>query len=151
MRSDRLWRLLFSGSVVVLLLGILLLRTEPAPIWFLVVYPAIGGVLAHMASRTSPTVEGIARVETSVIAATALFVLWAIVNVLLVDFLIGQMLADVYVSGLPVHKVAFIALPAIAVCLWWALERRLARVRMRGVRGRAGDAPAGKTRPVQRV
>ena len=89
----------------------------------------VGAMLAHIASRTSPTVEEIARIETSVIAAAAIFVLAAIVNVLLADLLMRQIETNEYLGGTLFDRVAFFALPALSVLLWLALERRLTRLR----------------------
>ena len=129
MSQDAIWRLMFSAAIAVLMLGILLVRSEPVPPWVLIVYPAVGAVLAHIASRTSPTVEGIERLETGTIAAAAIFVLAALVNVLLIDVLLREFLSGEFLDGGKFRRFSFLALPAISVLLWWALERRLTRLR----------------------
>ena len=129
MSQDHIWRLLFAAAIAILMLGILLIRSEPVQTWVLIVYPGVGAMLAHIASRTSPTVEEIARIETSVIAAAAIFVLAAIVNVLLADLLMRQIETNEYLGGTLFDRVAFFALPALSVLLWLALERRLTRLR----------------------
>ena len=129
MSQDAIWRLMFSAAIAVLMLGILLVRSEPVPLWVLAVYPLVGAFLANIASRTSPTVEGIERLETSTIAAAAIFVLAALVNVLLIDVLLREYLSGEFLDGSHFQRFSFIALPGISVLLWWALERRLTRLR----------------------
>lgn len=129
--QDRLWRLLFSAAIAVLMLGILLIRSEPVPSWVLFVYPGVGALLANIASRTSPSDARLARFETSIIAAAAIFILAALVNVLLIDALMQDFLAGEILSGPGLRRISFLALPAISVLLWWSLERRLARIRVR--------------------
>ena len=131
MLSDKLWRFLFSFAIAVLMAGILLIRAEPVPTWVLVTYPAVGAALAHIASRTSPSVEGIARVETSVIAAAAIFVLACLVNVLLIDLLVSEIRDGRELPAPAMKRYSVVVLPLISVLLWWALERRLTRFRQR--------------------
>lgn len=135
MSQDKTWRLMFSAAITVLMLGILLVRAEPVPTWVLVVYPLCGGALANIASRTSPNVEEIARIETSVIAAAAIFVLAALVNVLLVDLFMRQVETNEFLGGSSFDQFTFFALPSISVLLWWALERRLTRLRQARQKG----------------
>ena len=138
MSQDRIWRLMFSVAIAVLMVGILLIRSEPVPNWVLWVYPAVGAVLANIASRTSPTVEGIARLETSTIAAAAIFILAALINVLLIDLLLREYLTGEFLDGDNFRIFSFLALPSISVLLWWALERRLTRMRKEQVARRDG-------------
>lgn len=136
MSQDAIWRLMFSAAIAVLMLGILLVRSEPVPLWVLAVYPLVGAFLAHIASRTSPTIEGIERLETSTIAAAAIFVLAALVNLLLIDVLLREYLSGEFLDGDAFQRFSFLALPAISVLLWWALERRLTRLRRKKKAGK---------------
>ena len=129
MSHDAVWRMMFTAAIAVLMLGILLVRSEPVPFWVLIVYPVVGALLANIASRTSPTIEGIARLETSTVAAAAIFVLAALVNVLLIDVLLREFKSGEFSEGDRVEQLSFLVLPAISVLLWWALERRLTRMR----------------------
>ncbi len=124
MSRDAIWSILFSGAIAVLMLSILLTRAEPTPLWVLLAYPAVGAALGQVVSRTSPTVDGIARVETSTIAAAGIVILAILVNMLLIERLSSTVLA-----GGAGSIFTYIALPAISVLLWWALERRLGRMR----------------------
>lgn len=129
MLSDGLWRFLFSLAICVLMVGILMTRSEPTPLWVMIGYPLVGAALANIASRTSPSADQMARVETTVIAAAAIFVLASLVNLMLLDLLVS------YQSGIRTHPnpklktASLIILPLISVLLWWALERRLTRFR----------------------
>ena len=129
MTKDATWRALFSVAIAILMLGILIIRSEPVPAWVLAVYPLVGAVLANIASRTSPTVEGIARLETSTIAAAAIVVLASLLNLLLLDMLRREYMSGEFLSGSAFRQFVFLALPAVSVLLWWALERRLTRLR----------------------
>ncbi|MFK7943572.1 MAG: hypothetical protein AB8B85_11760, partial [Paracoccaceae bacterium] len=108
---------------------ILLIRAEPTPIWVLVFYPTVGAVLANIASRTSPLTKDIARVETSVIAAAAIFVLACLVNLLLIELLVTEIRAGLTVRQPASQRWSLVVLSAVSVLLWWALERRLTRMR----------------------
>lgn len=143
-QSDAGWSAVFSMAIAVLMLAILMIRTEPVDIWVLFVYPAIGALLAHVASRTSPTVEGIAWIETSTIAAACVVVLAALVNLLLLEVLYREMWSGEYLNGDGYQQFSFFALPTISVLLWWALERRLTLIRQRGAKKKI-------LRPVQTV
>lgn len=147
MSNDAIWRGLFSIAIAILMLGILLIRSEPVPDWVLVVYPLVGAVLANIASRTSPTVEGIARLETSAIAAAAVVVLAALLNLLLLDMLRREYMSGEFLGGSGFRQFAFLALPAVSVLLWWALERRLTRFRLRQPRRANTIAPVGQGEP----
>lgn len=129
MSPNFIWRLLFSGAIAILMLAILLIRTEPVQTWVLFVYPLVGAMLAHIASRTSPTTESIAWIETGTIAAASIVVLAAIVNILLIELLMREFISGEFLSGSLFSKITFFALPTVSVLLWWALERRLSRVR----------------------
>lgn len=131
-RNDVFWSSCFSVAIAVLMLTILMIRTEPVETWVLFVYPAIGALLAHVASRTSPTIEEIAWIETSTIAAACIVVLAALVNLLLIELLVREMLVGELLAGSTVQKFSFFALPTISALLWWALERRLTRMRQAG-------------------
>ncbi len=125
--GGHLWSILFAISVGVLMLTILLIRSEPVPFWVLVVYPVVGGMLGLAASRTSPTVEQMAWIESGTIAAAAVVVLAGLVNLLLIDMVIRS--SDM-LSGKPIQQVTFFAAPAAAALFWWALQRRLSRLRL---------------------
>lgn len=105
--------------------------------WVLIAYPTVGAALANIASRTSPSVEEIARVETSVIAAAAIFVLACLVNVLLIDMLATEMLGRSEAEAAGAQRYSVVLLSLISVLLWWALERRLTRYRRGNSRDRA--------------
>jgi hypothetical protein len=139
MSPNFVWRLLFSGAIAILMLAILLVRTEPVQTWVLFVYPLVGAMLAHVASRTSPTTESIAWIETGTIAAASIVVLAAIMNILLIELLMREFISGEFLSGSLFRKIAFFALPAVSMLLWWALERRLSRMRatMMGVSKKA--------------
>jgi len=124
MSRDATWSMVFSGAIAVLMLSILLTRSEPTPLWLLIIYPVVGAVLGQVVSRTSPTVDGIARVETSTIAAACIVTLAILVNMLLLERLGGTAMG----GGLGSIATNF-ALPAISVLLWWALARRLDQMR----------------------
>ena len=132
MLDDKIWRILFSLSIAVLMAAILLIRSEPVATWVLISYPAVGALLAHVASRTSPTIEEIAWIETGTIAAAALVILAAIINLLLIELLMREWLSGEFLNGDAFRKFSFFALPAISALFWWALERRLARMRAAG-------------------
>jgi len=124
MRRDTVWSLLFSVAVAVLMLAVLLSRSTPTPIWVLIVYPGVGAALGQIASRTSPAANGIARLETWTIAAASTVVL-----VLLVDVLLAEWMISGNVTWLSQSFLSHLALPVAGVLLWWALERRLTRLR----------------------
>ena len=130
--SNVFWSVSFSIAIAVLMLTILLIRTDPVETWVLFVYPTTGALLAHVASRTSPTVEEIAWIETSTIAAACIVVLAALVNLLLIELLVREMLLGEFLAGTLVQQFSFFALPTISALLWWALERRLTRMRAAG-------------------
>lgn len=147
MLSDLRWSVLFSAAIAVLMLAILLIRTEPVKPWVLFVYPTVGALLAHVASRTSPTIEEIAWIETSTIAAACIVVLAALVNLLLIELFLREVISGEYLSGTVFQQFSFFALPTIAVILWWALERRLSRMRKLG-RQSLSPPPEGESAPV---
>lgn len=129
MSREFIWSLLFSGAVATLMLAILVIRSEPVPTWVLVVYPAVGALLAQAASRTSPTVEEIAHIETGTIAAAAIVILAALINLLLVELLMREFIRGEFFNQGFYHKFAFFVLPTVSALLWWALNRRLALMR----------------------
>jgi len=160
MSRDAVWSVAFSIAIAVLMLSILLIRTEPVATWVLVVYPGVGAALAHIASRTSPTLEEIAWIETGTIAAACIVVLAGLVNMLLIDLLVREMWLGEILDASIVRKLGFFALPTISVLLWWSLERRLSHLRLAGHETRntlgamAGQTPdaqalAAQTRPVR--
>ncbi|MEM6660789.1 MAG: hypothetical protein AAF666_01310 [Pseudomonadota bacterium] len=144
MARDVLWSYLFAGAIAVLMFALLLIRSTPTPVWVFIVYPAVGALLAHVASRTSPTVDGISRIETTTIAAACIVVLAGLVNLLLVEILLREMLSGEFLQGTLFRQVIFFALPSISVLLWWALERRLNRLRNRA---RQSDEPDDSDTP----
>ena len=130
MSKNFIWSVLFSGAIAVLMLAILLVRTDPVPGWVLVVYPLVGAALAQIASRTSPTIEDLAWIETGTIAAAAIVILAAIINLLLIELLLREFISGEFLNGGAFRKIVFFALPTVSVLLWWALERRLSRLRI---------------------
>ena len=146
MLSDRLWRLSFCTAIAVLMVGLLLIREEATPIWVLITYPLVGAALANIASRTSPSQKDIARVETGVIAAAAIFVLASLVNLLLLEFLLNAIFVGAKIGATDLQRWSVVLLPLVSVLLWWALERRLSRWRnkTKATKGRKGDAPIAK-------
>ena len=134
MSRDGLWSLLFSAAIAVLMAAILFIREDAVPIWVLILYPLVGAMLANVASRTSPTVDGIAWIETGTIAAAAIVILAALINLLLIELLLREVISGEFLSGNTFQKFSFYALPAISALLWWALERRLSRLRKSGMR-----------------
>ncbi len=134
MSRDGLWSLLFSVAIAVLMAAILIIREDAVPLGVLIVYPAVGAVLANIASRTSPTVDGIAWIETGTIAAAAIVILAALINLLLIELLLREVISGEFLSGSTFQQFSFYALPAISALLWWALERRLSRLRKSGKR-----------------
>lgn len=147
MSRDGFWSLFFSIAIAVLMVAILMIREDPAPLWVLVVYPCVGALLANLASRTSPTVEGIAWIETGTIAAAAIVILAALINLLLIELLMREVISGEFLGGTGFQQFSFYALPAISVLLWWALERHLSRMRRSGRRAAelplSDDAPEG--------
>jgi len=146
MIRDRFWRLLFSAAIAILMLKLLLVRTEPTPVWVLIVYPSVGALLAYVASRTSPTVDEIAWIETGTSAAACIVVLAALVNLLIIELLVRQVRFGESLGAGGAKTYSFIALPTIAVLLWWALERRLTRMR-RMARDQRPETPASGDTP----
>jgi len=55
----------------------------------------------------------------------------ALINLLLVEILLREILAGEFLQGTAFKRFTFFALPAISALLWWALERRLSRLRKR--------------------
>lgn len=139
MSRDRLWSLLFSIAIAVLMVAILFIREDAVPTWVLVLYPSVGALLANVASRTSPTVDGIAWIETGTIAAAAIVLLAALINLLLIELLLREMISGEFLSGTMFQQFSFYALPTISALLWWSLERRLSRLRSSG--HRAAELP----------
>ena len=139
MSRDSLWSLLFSIAIAVLMAAILIIREDSVPIWVLVIYPLVGALLANVASRTSPTVDGIAWIETGMIAAAAIVILTALINLLLIELLMREVISGEFLSGNTFQQFSFYALPTISALLWWALERRLSRMRKSG--HRAAELP----------
>lgn len=139
MSRDGLWSLLFSLAIAVLMAAILIIREDSVPLWVLVIYPGVGALLANVASRTSPTVDGIAWIETGTIAAAAIVLLAALINLLLIELLLREVISGEYLSGSTFQRFSFFALPTISALLWWALERRLSRLRKSG--HRAAELP----------
>lgn len=153
MLSNLGWSIVFSAAIGVLMLTILLVRTEPVETWVLLVYPTVGALLAHTASRTSPTIEEIAWIETSTIAAACIVVLAGLVNLLLIELLLREFISGEFLSGTLFQQFSFFALPTIAAILWWALERRLTRMRRLGRESKTppptgSNAPGDKDLPV---
>ena len=145
MAREGLWSLLFSGAIAVLMAAILLIRDDPVPTWVLVVYPLVGALLANIASRTSPTVDEIAWIETGTIAAAAIVILAGLINLLLIELLVREMISGEFLSGNGFKQFSFYALPAISALLWWALERRLSIMRRAG--RRAAELPKREDGP----
>lgn len=152
--QDIAWSLLFALAVAVLMLAILLMRSAPVANWVLVVYPAVGAMLAHVASRTSPNVDEMARIESSTIAAAAVLVLAGLINLLIGQMVLNEMLTGAMSNGTPLRQVGFFVLPAVSALLWLALQRRFARLRREAAAGRVEETrldarpahgPAGKT------
>jgi len=133
MSRDGLWSVVFSLAIAVLMAAILLIRETPVATWVLIVYPLVGAMLANIASRTSPTEDGIAWIETGTIAAAAIVILAALINLLLIELLLREVIAGEFLSGSGFQRFSFYALPAISALLWWALERRLTRLRKAGM------------------
>jgi hypothetical protein len=128
--SDHVWSILFALSVGLLMMTVLLVRSEPVPGWAILLYPITGGLLALAASRTSPSADQIAWIESSAIAAAAVVVLAGLVNLLLLDMLLRQIQTGTVLAGAPMQQVMFFVAPGVAVLLWWALQRRLSRLRL---------------------
>lgn len=139
--EEQVWSTLFALSVGVLMLTILLIRSDPMPLWVLVVYPSVGGLLGLAASRTSPTAEQMAWIESGVIAAAAIIVLACLINMLLMDMMLRQFHSEDMLGGGPMQQATFfVALTAVAL-FWWALQRRLSRFRLAGAeRNRASES-----------
>lgn len=132
MLSNLGWSLLFSAAIAILMVTILSVRSEPVETWVLIVYPTVGALLAHVASRTSPTIEEIAWIETGTIAAACIVVLAALVNLLLIELFLREVITGEFLNGSLFRQFSFYALPTVAAFLWWALERRLSRMRALG-------------------
>ena len=128
--NDHVWGVLFAFSVGLLMLTLLLIRSEPVPFWALVIYPLVGGLLALTASRTSPAPEQMAWIESGAIAAAAVVILAALVNLLLIEMLLRHMRTGGLLDAASSEQATFFAAPAAAVLLWWALQRRLSRLRL---------------------
>ena len=129
MRRDTVWSVLFSFAIAVLMLAILLARNVAPPLWVLITYPAIGAVLAQVASRTCPNRRQIAWLETGSIAAACVVILVGLVNLLLVELFIRNAYSDAAAAGRIADNISYVVLPAISVLLWWALGRRIKRLR----------------------
>lgn len=129
MRDERIWSALFAGATAILMLGILLLRSTMPPLWALLIFPTIGASLAHLASRTSPNRRQIVWLETSTMAAACVVVLVLMVNAFLIDLFVTAFADAGAGSTDRVEFLFFVVLVGGAALLWWALERRIARVR----------------------
>lgn len=141
--GEQVWSILFALSVGVLMLTILLMRSEPVAGWVLVVYPLVGGLLGLAASRTSPTAEQMAAIESAAIAAAVVIMLAGLVNMLLIDMLLREIRSGEMLSGGPMQQVTFFAAPAAAAMFWWALQRRLSRLRLASAERHRALARAG--------
>ena len=123
MESKTAWSVTFAISVAWLMLLLLLVRPGPISDWTLLAYPAVGGLLAHTASRTSRTAGGIARLEIWTTAAAI---------VLAGAVFIDQVFHGVAIGG---HLPALVEDALIATILgvgWWVLVRRFSVLRSRG-------------------
>lgn len=130
---ERAWSVLFAVSVGILMLTVLMMRSDPMPSWVLIVYPFVGALLALAASRTSPSAEQMTWIETGTIAAAAIVVLACLVNMLLLDMLVRQVRSDEMLGAGQARELVFFAAPAAAVLLWLALQRRLSRLRAHAI------------------
>ena len=64
---------------------------------------------------------------------SAIVILAALINLLLIELLLREVIAGEFLSGSGFQRFSFYALPAISALLWWALERRLTRLRKAGM------------------
>ena len=129
MVSDKLWSTLFACATAVLMLGILLLRTATPPMWALLIFPAVGALLAHVASRTTENRQHIMWLETSTIAAACVVVLMLLINGFLIDLFFGAVSGTAEAIQRPSDMLLFFVLAGGSVLLWWAFERRVKRLR----------------------
>ena len=129
MHHDFAWRMMFSLAIAVLMLAILFVRNEDTPVWVMIVYPAVGALLANVASRTSQRVEEIAWIESSTIAAACILILAILVNLLVIEQQLHLIANEGGRHRSFFERYAVVVLQGIAVLLWLALSRRLARMR----------------------
>ena len=150
MISDKLWSALFACATAVLMLGIMLLRTAPPPTWALLIFPAVGALLAHAASRTTENRQHIMWLETSTIAAACVVVLMLMINGFLIELFVGSVSTSAEAIRQPAGVLLFFVLAGGSVLLWWALERRLSRMRKAGRTRLQSSEPdkAAKPKPV---
>ena len=141
MISDKLWSALFACATAVLMLGIMLLRTAPPPTWALLIFPAVGALLAHAASRTTENRQHIMWLETSTIAAACVVVLMLMINGFLIELFVGSVSTSAEAIQQPAGVLLFFVLAGGSVLLWWAFERRVKRLR----HGSDGDQHAAET------
>lgn len=123
MRENSIWSTCFAIAVAGLIFLIMATRSGPAPLWALLIYPAVGGLLAQVASRTSQAAGGIVRLETTTIAAAI-----ALALTIALDGLLAP-------QGSP-HDARPNALMDLAglgiLCLvWWAIYGCLIQLRRR--------------------
>lgn len=126
MSSDCIWRLLFTGATSILMLAFLLSWSQPLARWVLVVYPSVGAVMAYVASRTSPSAEEIARIETGTVAATCVAA-----PILLLEDALGAYLLGAVLAHEKLHFAAVAVTLLAAFAAWLPLEQKLARIRKR--------------------
>ena len=130
MARDFAWRLTFAVAIAALMLMILLIRSQSTPLWVVIVYPAVGALLAYVASRTSPRTDEISWIEASTIAAACIVLLAVLINLLVIEQLL-TLIAAGGAANAPFQKYGVVILQGIAVVLWLALSRRLERMRRR--------------------
>lgn len=136
--SERTWGVLFACSVGVLMLAVLLIRSDPVPGWVLLVYPLVGGLLGLAASRTSPSADQMAWIETGAIAAAAVVLFAGALNLLLAEAIVREMRTGQ--MAVPGQSLMFSATLAASGLLWWVLQRRLTRIRLSGTDHRSFEA-----------
>ncbi len=144
MRRDVFWRFLFAGAIAVLMLGILLSRHVTPPLWVLIAYPAIGAMLAHVVSRTSTNRKQIAMLETASIAAACVVFAATIVHACASALFLDAVRAKTAAADQSTVIVFFVLLTLASLMSWWALERRIRKLRSEDLGAETDDegAPA---------
>ena len=129
MRDDVIWRALFVGATAILMLGIMLLRSNVPPTWALLAFPSVGAALAYVASTTSPNHKQNLWLERSIVAAACFVLLILIVNGLLIELLVSAVRDGAGDRMGRAGILMAIALAGGSVLLWLAYQRRLIRFR----------------------
>lgn len=128
MERNSTWTFLFAAAVAWLMFVVVVLGHEPAPLWAQFTYPIVGAILATVASLTSRSVGGTAKLETATISAAIVLAAAEAAGIALQVAGI-----DIGLSG-SAGKPGFFEDFAVLATLgtgWWVLHGRLLIMRRR--------------------